>query len=104
MQEDKIHKDMLFVALTRVPTILGIPYAAFVIELIFASIVNINAGNPLYALVVIPIHALFYLISSHDPGVFAEIEMWTKTNGRCLNRKFWDAASFSPITTRKWKK
>ncbi|MGB7816295.1 MAG: type IV secretion system protein VirB3 [Methylotenera sp.] len=99
-----IHKDLLFVALTRVPMIMGVPYVAFVLELMFASIMNIVVGNPLYALLVLPVHAVFYVISSRDPGIFAEIEVWTKTIGRCLNRGFWGAASFSPITTRKWKK
>lgn len=99
-----IHKDLLFVALTRVPTVLGVPYAAFVFELMFASLINIISGNPLYALLVIPLHIVLYAISSHDPGIFAEIAVWTKTIGRCLNKTYWKAASFSPIATRKWKK
>jgi type IV secretion system protein VirB3 len=104
-EENKlIHKDLLFVALTRVPTVMGVPYIAFVLELMFASIINIAVGNPLYALLVLPIHLIFYAISVHDPGIFAEIEVWTKTIGRCLNKGFWGAASFSPVPTRKWKK
>lgn len=99
-----VHKDPLFVALTRVPTVLGVPYVAFVMEIIFASLINIMSGNPLNSLLVLPIHAVFYAISSHDPGIFAEIEVWSKTSGRCLNKGFWGAASFSPIPTRKWKK
>ncbi len=98
-----IHKDLLFVALTRVPTIMGVPYIAFVLELMFASIANIIAGNPLYSLLVLPVHAVFYVISARDPGIFVEIEVWTRTIGRCLNKGFWGAASFSPISTRKWK-
>ncbi len=99
-----VHNDPLFVALTRVPTVLGVPYVAFVIEIIAGAMINIMSGNPLYILAVLPIHAVFYAISSHDPGVFAEIEVWTKTSGRCLNKSFWGAASFSPVSTRKWKK
>lgn len=98
-----LHKDILFVAMTRVPTILGIPYIAFVLELMFASVTNVVSGNPLYALLVLPVHVIFYLIAAHDPGIFSEIEMWTKTIGRCLNRRFWGAASFSPLSTRKWQ-
>jgi type IV secretion system protein VirB3 len=98
----QIQKDLLFVALTRVPTILGVPYIAFVIELMAASIINVVSHNPLYALIVVPIHGIFYAISAHDPGVFAEIEVWTRTIGRCLNRGFWGAASFSPLPTKKW--
>ncbi len=103
-KSNEIHKDLLFVALTRVPTILGVPYVAFVLELVCASLTNVLFGNPLYALIVIPVHAVFYAISVRDPGIFSEIEVWTRTIGRCLNKGFWGAASFSPVSTRKWKK
>jgi type IV secretory pathway VirB3-like protein len=52
-KEVKIHKDLLFVALTRVPTIMGIPYMAFVMEMMFASLVIIIVGKPLYLLLVV---------------------------------------------------
>lgn len=103
-KSNEIHQDLLFVALTRVPTILGVPYVAFVLELVFASLANVLTGNPLYALIVLPMHAVLYAISVRDPGIFSEIEVWTRTIGRCLNKGFWGAASFSPIITRKWKK
>lgn len=103
-KDQKLHKDILFVAMTRVPTILGVPYVAFVLELMFASVMNVISGNPLYALLVIPVHAVFYLITVKDPGVFSEIEVWTRTIGRCLNKRFWGAASFSPVPVKKWKK
>ncbi|WP_047551805.1 type IV secretion system protein VirB3 [Methylotenera sp. G11] len=102
-KEVAVHKDLLFVALTRIPTVAGIPYMAFVIEIMFASLVIIMIGQPQYLLSVIPIHGILYLISAKDPGIFAEIEVWMKTIGRCLNKGFWDAASFSPLQTRKWK-
>lgn len=90
----KIHKDLLFVALTRVPTIVGIPYMAFVLEMMFASLMIIMVGKPLYMLLVVPVHAVLYLISAKDPGIFAEMEIWLKTAGRCLNRGFWGGDQF----------
>ena len=98
-----VRKDLLFVALTRIPTVFGIPYMAFVIEVMFGSLTIIMAGKPQYLLLVIPVHGILYLISAKDPGIFAEIEVWMKTIGRCLNKGFWGAASFSPLVTRKWK-
>ena len=98
-----VHKDLLFVALTRIPTVFGIPYMAFVIEVMFGSLTIIMAGKPQYLLLVIPVHGILYLISAKDPGIFAEIEVWMKTIGRCLNKGFWGAASFSPLVTSKWK-
>lgn len=99
-----VHKDLLFVAMTRVPTVFGVPYFGFVLELMVGSLMNVMTGNPLYLLIVIPVHGVMYAISVRDPGIFKEIEIWTKTIGRCLNRGFWDAASFSPVVVSKWKK
>lgn len=99
----KLQKDLLFVALTRVPTILGVPYVAFVLEMMYVSLSIIIFGNPLYMLSVVPMHAVLYLIGAHDPGIYIEIEIWLKTSGRCLNRRFWGATSFSPLPTKKWQ-
>lgn len=102
-KENKLQKDLLFVALTRVPTIMGVPYMAFVLEMMFASLMIIMVGKPWYMLLVVPVHAVLYLISAKDPGIFSEMEIWLKTAGRCLNRSFWGATSFSPLPTKKWK-
>lgn len=99
-----INIDPLFVGLTRVPTILGVPYAAFVLEVIVAALINIAMGNPLYVVAVLPMHGVFYLISAKDPGIFAEVGVWLRTSGNCLNKRFWDGVSFSPLSTRKWKR
>lgn len=98
----EIHKDLLFVALTRAPTIFGVTYSAFIVEVIVAALINIGVGNPLYMILVLPFHGVFYLITTKDPGIFAEVAVWLVTNGRCLNKSFWGAASFSPVSTRKW--
>jgi type IV secretion system protein VirB3 len=102
-KEVKVHKDLLFVALTRVPTIAGIPYMAAVMIMMLACIIIIMIGKLQYLLILVPVYAILYLISARDPGIFAEIEIWMKTAGRCLNRGFWGATSFSPLTTKKWK-
>ena len=95
---------MLFVGLTRPATILGVPYIAVVLELIVVSVLFINVSNPLYLLLLVPIHGVLYLISANDPGAFSAIFAWTITIGRCRNKRFWGAASFSPLAVRKWKK
>lgn len=98
-----LHKDVLFVGLTRVPMVLGIPYAAFVAEVMFMSIEHVMTGNPLYLFFVIPIHGILYLISAHDPGIFAEIAAWSKTTSRCRNKGLWEMPSFSPLPVKKWE-
>lgn len=98
-----VYTDPLFVGLTRPATIWGIPYIAFVIEFMATTLIFLAVGNPLYLALAVPIHAVLYLISAHDPGVFASIFLWLKTTGRCRNSRFWGAASFSPVAVRKWR-
>jgi len=97
-----VYTDTLFVGLTRPATMAGIPYVAFVIEFMATTLIFLAVGNPLYLALAVPIHAILYLISANDPGVFESIFIWIKTIGRCRNTRFWGAASFSPLKTQKW--
>lgn len=99
-----LHKDVLFVGLTRTPMIMGVPYAAFVAEIMFMAIEHVMVGNPLYLFGIVPIHAIFYMIGAHDPGIFMEIAAWSKTTSRCRNKRFWEMPSFSPLAYSKWRK
>lgn len=100
-QED-VYLDDLFVGLTRPATMWGIPYHAFVVEFMATTLIFLAVGNPVYLALAIPIHGILYLLSAHDPGVFNSVFLWMKTIGRSLNTRFWGAASFSPLTNKKW--
>lgn len=97
-----VYTDPLFVGLTRPATMVGIPYTAFVIEVMATTLIFLAVGNPLYLALAVPIHGALYLISANDPGIFNSIFVWMKTIGRCRNSRFWGAASFSPLLTKKW--
>jgi type IV secretion system protein VirB3 len=97
-----VQTDVLFVGLTRPATVAGIPYTAFVAEVMIAALVFLALGNPFSLLLAVPVHAALFLISANDPGVFDALFMWVKTFGRCRNARFWGAASFSPLPYRKW--
>ncbi|CAA9890773.1 Conjugal transfer protein [Candidatus Methylobacter favarea] len=97
-----VYTDPLFVGLTRPAMLWGIPYTAFVIEFMAITLIFLAVGNPLYLLLVVPIHGVLYLISANNPGVFNSIYLWVQTTGRCRNIRFWGAASFSPLPTKKW--
>lgn len=103
IKAENISRDLLFVGLTRPPMIFGVPYGAFIAEIMLAGLANVISGNPLYMLVVVPVHGLFYVIGSHDPGIFAEIAAWSRTMARCRNILFWGCASFSPLSGKKWQ-
>ena len=103
--EDQIVVDPLFVGLTRPATAFGVPYSGVVMEALLVAVVFLAIGNPLYLLLIVPIHLILFAVGSHDPGIFDSILMWVKTAGRCRNKKFWNgAASFAPGKTKKWTK
>jgi len=99
-----VYTDELFVGLTRPTTIWGIPYTAFVVEFMATTLVFLAVGNPLYLLLAVPIHGVLYAISASNPKAFDALYMWFKTIGRCRNTHFWGAASFAPVSYKKWKK
>ncbi len=101
-EERDVYVDPLFVGLTRPATVWGVPYGGFVAEFMVVTIIFLAVGDPFYMLLVIPVHAILYLVSAHDPNVFRSWMMWLQTNGRCKNTKHWGAVSFSPLPTKKW--
>lgn len=98
-----IEVDTLFVGMTRPATAWGVPYTAVAMEAVATAIVFLAIGNPLYLLIVLPIHGVLYLIAAADPGVFDTIAVWMQTTARCMNTRFWGAASFAPGKTKKWE-
>ncbi len=102
--EQDICSDTLFVAMTRSATMLGIPVTAIVFEAGATVIVFLATKNPLYLLAVLPIHGIVRLMTAENPWIFAEIRSWAITSRNCINRSFWGAASFSPLSTKKWLK
>lgn len=94
--QQPINVDVLFVALTRQASVMGLPYEAIIFEAFFTMVVFMMAGNPFYLLVIVPIHLVFYAISADDAGKFDAIQKWLITSGKCLNFRYWQAVSFSP--------
>lgn len=101
-EDDELIEDPLFVGLTRPATIGGVPYFAFVFNMMVTSIAFLGAGNIFVMVIGLPLHGVLYAISADDPNRFYKMWIWVNTIGKCRNRKFWNAASFSPLTRKKW--
>ena len=98
-----VRTDELFIALTRPPTIFGVPYGAAVLEGIIVVTAFLAVGNPIYLLLAAPIHGLLYAVAAADPRIFEALFLWLKTVGRCRNAGLWGAASFSPLSNDRWR-
>lgn len=102
--EQDIYLDTLFVGMTRPATMWGIPFVAFIVEILSTALVFLAVGDIIFIFIAVPIHATLYAISASDPGKFASLALWLNTNGRCRNSSFWGSASFSPMSVKKWIK
>jgi type IV secretion system protein VirB3 len=100
---EDVKTDDLFIALTRPPTIFGVPYGAAVLEAIVVLTVFLAIGNPLYLLLAVPVHGLLYAVGAADPRIFDALFLWLKTVGRCQNAGLWGAATFSPLSNERWR-
>jgi type IV secretion system protein VirB3 len=98
-----IQVDPLFVGMTRPATVWGVPYTAVAMESMAIAIIFLAIGNPLYLALVVPVHGVLYLVAASDPGVFDTMKLWATTAGRCVNRRFWGAATFAPGKLKKWE-
>lgn len=96
--QEELTMDPLFVGMTRPASALGLPYAAMVMEGVFVVLVFLLTSNPLYLLIIAPIHAVLVLVSAHDPGVFSCAWMWLQTTARRRNIEVWGSVtSVAPV-------
>lgn len=93
--------DTLFVAVTRPATQLGVPFTAFIFELIVVMEVFIFSKNLLALGWAIPVHGVIYLVCLKEPRIFELWILWGITkfsawlNGAIF---FWKTNTYSPLS------
>jgi len=92
----ELQHDLVFQGLTRATTMYGVQYEAFIVYFMLASLVFLAMGNPLYLLLVLPLHGLCYVMSLKDERIFSLLVLKIQSMGACRNRHFWKANSYSP--------
>ncbi len=80
-------------ALTRAPTLMGVPYMYFMFNGVVSSICFIVSHNLLLLLVAIPLHLFGYVMTLRDDRIF---EILFVKSARCppRSRSFWAADSY----------
>jgi len=97
--------DPLFVGMTRPASALGVPYGALVVEGVFVVLVFLLTSNPLYLLLVAPIHGILTLVSAHDPGIFGCAWIWLQTTAKRRNLRVWGKiSSVAPVSGDRMSK
>ena len=80
-------------ALTRAPTLMGVPYMYFMFNGVVSSVCFLVTHNLLMLLVAIPLHLLGYVLALRDDRIF-EILFVRSTKCPPRSRAFWGADSY----------
>jgi type IV secretion system protein VirB3 len=80
-------------ALTRAPTLMGVPYLYFMFNGVASSVCFLVSHNLLMLLVAIPLHLFGYVLTLRDDRIF---EILFVKSSRCppRSRAFWGADTY----------
>lgn len=97
MTEDDLEEPLitpLVRALTRAPTLMGVPYLYFMFNGVVSSVCFLLSHNLFMLLVAIPLHLLGYVLTLRDDRIF---EILLVRTSKCppRSRAFWGADSYS---------
>lgn len=81
-------------ALTRAPTLMGVPYMYFMFNGVASSVCFLLSHNLLMLLVGIPLHLFGYVMTLRDDRIF-EILFVRSTRCPPRSRAFWAADSYA---------
>lgn len=80
-------------ALTRAPTLMGVPYMYFMFNGVVSSVCFLVSHNLFLLLVAIPLHLFGYILTLRDDRIF-EILFVKSTRCPPRSRAFWAADSY----------
>lgn len=95
---DSMEKDTLFLALTRPPMLMGVPFEGFLVNFVASFFVGLWLGNPFYWLIGVLIHFPMRVIASADHNFFRVWRLWTVTSSG--GDELWGGSMLSPMTSR----
>ena len=81
-------------ALTRAPTLMGVPYMYFMFNGVVSSVCFLVSHNLFMLLVAIPLHLFGYILTLRDDRIF-EILFVRSTRCPPRSRAFWSADSYA---------
>ncbi|MCA3653797.1 MAG: VirB3 family type IV secretion system protein [Methylobacterium sp.] len=97
MTENDLEKPLivpLVRALTRAPTLMGVPYMYFMMNGVATAVIFLASHNLAMLLVTIPLHLFGFVMTLRDERIF-EILFVRSTKCPPHSRAFWGADSYS---------
>jgi len=96
MDANELEKPLvipLVKALTRAPTIVGVPYMYFMFEMVATSVIFLATHNLVNLLWMIPLHLFGYVMTLKDDRIFKILFV---KSSKCppRSRSFWNCDSY----------
>jgi type IV secretion system protein VirB3 len=95
-EKEQLEFDILFAGITRPAMLFGVTLDFALANGFTAAMILIGSGNPLFLLMIIPIHAIGFVVCLNDPRFFSVIKCWLINMSRCPNRWFWGKPTYNP--------
>lgn len=95
-ERTELRTDPLFLGMTRPAMAFGVPFGAFVLN-VMASTIGFLATADLRAfLLFVPVHGLAVLLCLRDPRIFDLLAVRAMRTPPTRNSAFWGAKSYRP--------
>jgi len=88
--------DPLFLGMTRPALIWGVPFGAFVLNVVVSTIAFLVATDLRGFLIAPVVHALAYLLCLRDIRIFEILAVRAAATPPVPNARFWRAKSYAP--------
>ena len=89
-------QDPLVLGLSRPPTIMGVPYAAALLNAVLTMTVFIAFSNLFLLLIAVPIHLILVVLSLIDVRFLDIATVVASKCPRSMNRAYWGSQSYAP--------
>jgi len=101
MSQPQLEEDTLFLACTRPAMIAGVTMEAMAINMMASTIIFLLLGSIIYGSIALVFHLIFRAITKYDHNMFRVIFAWLETKARCVNSRYWQASTVTPLRLRK---
>ncbi len=96
-----LNHEPLFIGATRPAMMFGVTMNFFTANMMISALTYLFANNPLYLLMVLPLHGIAWGLCKNEPRMLSLVALWAKTKGACFNRRYWKASSYQPFAARR---
>jgi len=95
--QEAINEDKVIIGLTRPTMMFWVTFEAFLLNGIVTAFIFLATGNPVFLLLIIPLHIIAVLVTYKDPRKFELLFLKLGKVSKPFNRFIWKIQCYSPF-------